>query len=87
MILIHKYTYQVKDKIKALGGKWNSSKRGWEMIDEKSYKQGLLECLKAELKAIKAEENDPENQAGDLDYIQREWMRVHSKIEELENQL
>jgi hypothetical protein len=34
MKLITGNTYPVKDQIKALGGKWNGQRKGWEVPDE-----------------------------------------------------
>ena len=34
MQLITGNTYPVKDQIKALGGKWNGTRKGWEVPDD-----------------------------------------------------
>jgi len=41
MQLITGNTYPVKDKIKALGGRWNAPRQGWEVSDDNA-----AECRK-----------------------------------------
>lgn len=86
-LLIHDFTYHAKTEIKALGGKWNPTEQGWEMPTSEAHKRGLLACLKAELKYLEAEENDPENVGGDLDSAQRMWMTCNERIKQLEAEL
>lgn len=37
LILKHPRTYQVKGKIKELGGKWNSLQKAWDMPSQEAY--------------------------------------------------
>jgi len=42
MQLITGNTYPVKDAIKALGGKWNKPRQGWEVPDDKAEEARTL---------------------------------------------
>ena len=41
-MLITGNTYPVKEEIKALGGKWNSQAKGWDVPDENAAKAQAL---------------------------------------------
>ena len=86
MKLKHDYTYQAKDKIKELGGKWNKTDESWDVPYE-NYAQALLACLEAESTFWESEYNDPENVAGDLDAIDRKWAHCTARINELKAQI
>lgn len=42
-VLITGNTFPVKDQLKALGGKWNAEKKGWEVpVDKESEAKALV---------------------------------------------
>lgn len=54
--LIHECTFQAKDEIKRLGGKWNPTKGGWDMPNQAAYDKALSYCNT--FKARKYEDSD-----------------------------
>lgn len=44
MLLVHKHSYQAKEEIKRLGGRWNKIEKGWDMPDRSAYDEALEYC-------------------------------------------
>lgn len=42
MVLITGNTFPVKEQLKALGGKWNSEQKGWEVPDDRAEEAKAL---------------------------------------------
>lgn len=47
MLLIHPNSYQAKESIKSLGGRWNAKEKGWNMPSQESFDKAFDACENA----------------------------------------